>query len=103
MYIHSWARIIIIIILAIPTRKCQYLSKPKYGFVHITGVQVGSTASYSCQKGYVIKGVSYLTCQQNGYWSSKPPVCVYQSYYDDDDQYDGGDGQYDDGDQYEDY
>ncbi len=61
----------------IPIKQCKYLSNPKYGFVHVTtGVQVGSVASYICQKGYILKGLPYLTCQYNGQWTGQPPVCV---------------------------
>ncbi|XP_003391519.1 PREDICTED: sushi, nidogen and EGF-like domain-containing protein 1, partial [Amphimedon queenslandica] len=36
---------------------------------------VNSTATYSCENGYNLVGVSVRTCQSSGNWSGSPPYC----------------------------
>ena len=58
---------------------CGSLSNPRFGSVDLTGTDFGSTATYSCQKGYVLSGKSTRTCQANGQWSGVAPVCRSES------------------------
>ncbi|GFR11206.1 sushi, von Willebrand factor type A, EGF and pentraxin domain-containing protein 1 [Trichonephila clavata] len=37
--------------------------------------EYGKTVKYKCEKGYELHGASVLTCQEDGKWSSDPPVC----------------------------
>ncbi len=34
-----------------------------------------STATYTCNRGYMLVGVETRTCQSDGEWSLVPPVC----------------------------
>ena len=54
---------------------CGNLQNPRFGRVVLTGTTFGSTATYSCQKGYILVGGSTRTCQANGQWSGQAPVC----------------------------
>ena len=39
------------------------------------GSSVGAVAEFTCNDGYVMIGESRIYCQQDGNWSSQPPVC----------------------------
>ena len=54
---------------------CGSLASPKNGRVDLTGTSSGSTATYSCQSGFILVGSSTRTCQVNGLWSGQAPVC----------------------------
>ena len=54
---------------------CSSLPNPSFGRVDLTGRTIGSTATYSCQRGYTLVGVTTRTCQANRQWSGKAPVC----------------------------
>ena len=54
---------------------CSSLPNPPFGRVDLTGRTIGSTATYSCQRGYTLVGVTTRTCQANRQWSGKAPVC----------------------------
>ena len=54
---------------------CGSLASPKFGQVVISGTTFGSTATYSCQKGYILVGDSTRVCQVNGQWSGDAPTC----------------------------
>ena len=54
---------------------CGNLQNPRFGRVVLTGTTFGSTATYSCQRGYILVGGSTRTCQANGQWSGQAPVC----------------------------
>ena len=54
---------------------CGNLQNPRFGRVVLTGTTFGSTATYSCQGGYILVGGSTRTCQANGQWSGVAPVC----------------------------
>jgi len=54
---------------------CGSLANPKNGRVELTGTTFGSTATYSCQNGFILVGSSTRTCQINGLWSGRAPVC----------------------------
>ena len=54
---------------------------PDHGLVTKTGINYGSTATFSCDAGYgLIGGERVLTCggdgtSLNGTWNSDPPSC----------------------------
>jgi len=54
---------------------CGNLQNPLFGKVVLTGTTFGSSATYSCQRGYILVGGSTRTCQDNGQWSGVAPVC----------------------------
>ena len=41
----------------------------------VSGLTVGSTATYSCSEGYNLNGVVERVCQSDGGWSDTAPVC----------------------------
>ena len=41
----------------------------------VSGLTVGSTATYSCNEGYNLNGVEERVCQSDGEWSDIAPVC----------------------------
>ena len=55
--------------------ECDSLPDIKNGRVLLSGTTVGSTATYSCNKGFVLVGESTRICQSSGEWSGKEPVC----------------------------
>ena len=61
--------------LSILVVDCGSLANPKFGRVVLTGTTFGSTATYSCQKGYELVGSSTRRCEANGRWSGVAPVC----------------------------
>ena len=42
----------------------------------VTTTTVGSMATYTCNTGYRIEGVSQRECLVNGTWSQDPPTCI---------------------------
>ncbi|XP_064382161.1 sushi, von Willebrand factor type A, EGF and pentraxin domain-containing protein 1-like [Halichondria panicea] len=55
--------------------RCPKLSAPSYGSVSVSGLQVGSTATYQCNDGFLLVGASTRYCQSSGDWSGKAPTC----------------------------
>ena len=58
---------------------CPALVAPDNGQVVVTGVSVGSTATYSCLPGFVLQGVTQRSCRDSGDWDGQDPVCVGES------------------------
>ena len=54
---------------------CDRLQDIRNGKVVLSGTSVGSTASYSCNVGYVLVGGSTRVCQLNGEWTGEEPSC----------------------------
>ena len=55
---------------------CPNLSNPPNGRVSLsTGVFIGSRATYTCDSGYSLVGVSTRVCQNDGTWSGRAPIC----------------------------
>ena len=56
---------------------CGQLSAPLNGVVIIAPnkTECGSVATYSCNTGYLLKGVLNRTCQVDGQWSDVMPFC----------------------------
>ena len=46
-----------------------------HGEVTLGSSTFGSTATYSCDSGYELKGSSTRTCGSNGQWSNEAPTC----------------------------
>ena len=54
---------------------CPPLNNPANGEVSVSGLSVGSTASFSCNFGYVLRGSAVLECGARGIWSAPDPTC----------------------------
>ena len=55
---------------------CHNLSPPVGGKVNITSSSYLSTATYSCDEGYVLVGQENRTCHYIGIWSGSSPSCL---------------------------
>ena len=55
---------------------CHNLFSPVGGKVNITSFSYLSTATYSCDEGYVLVGQENRTCKHSGFWSGSPPSCL---------------------------
>ena len=56
---------------------CGGLSNPTDGSVVTSnGNFVGSIASFTCDEGFEITGLSQLVCLGNGSWSESAPTCT---------------------------
>lgn len=58
---------------------CGNLPNPNNGQVRLSGTTLGSTAFYTCNRGYVLVGNGRRTCQANGQWSGREPTCKRMS------------------------
>ncbi|KAF7988440.1 hypothetical protein HCN44_001013 [Aphidius gifuensis] len=47
------------------------------GVISIDGKRAGSTATYTCQSGFILFGDNILTCEIGGDWSGKAPQCKF--------------------------
>ena len=54
---------------------CGDLNDPVDGTVSMGGLQVGDTATYSCDSGFTLHGTSIRVCQIGGTWSGTEPTC----------------------------
>ena len=54
---------------------CGELADILNGRVDLSGNFVGATATYSCDIGYVVDGISQRTCQIDGNWDGIEPSC----------------------------
>ncbi len=59
---------------------CGDLEPPVNGEVSADNTTVGSTATYSCNEGYRLRGESTRNCQGDAVWSGEPPVCECEFY-----------------------
>uniref|UniRef100_A0A8D2JQ66 Inactive serine protease PAMR1 n=1 Tax=Sciurus vulgaris TaxID=55149 RepID=A0A8D2JQ66_SCIVU len=66
-------------------RNCSDLVGPVNGYKKITGgpgllngpyIKIGTVVSFFCNNSYVLSGNEKRTCQQNGEWSGKQPICI---------------------------
>lgn len=66
-------------------RKCppvQSTPTPPHSRVDYTGFTVGHNVSYTCEKGYLAKGVGTRTCRVDGTWEDAGPFeCIPISGY----------------------
>ncbi|MEE6459030.1 hypothetical protein FKM82_000515 [Ascaphus truei] len=61
-----------------PSCESVTCSKPKVsnnGRYTLSGMTFKSTASYTCNSGYSLQGLSTLTCEASGKWSNEAPTC----------------------------
>lgn len=59
---------------------CEILSNPVNGNVTMpVSITYGEAATYSCDSGYDINGVSSRICQADGTWSAVEPTCEPKS------------------------
>ena len=59
----------------VPPPVCEDLDDPTYGEVRLQGLQVGHTATYSCDSGFILQGQGARVCQVDGNWSGSAPTC----------------------------
>jgi CUB/sushi domain-containing protein len=57
-------------------KECPTLEDIPNGSVDMTGVTVGSTATYTCNDNYQLMGASTRMCQPDGTWSGEEPMCI---------------------------
>uniref|UniRef100_A0A2I3GHW0 Inactive serine protease PAMR1 n=1 Tax=Nomascus leucogenys TaxID=61853 RepID=A0A2I3GHW0_NOMLE len=66
-------------------RNCSDPGGPVNGYQRITGgpglingrhAKIGTVVSFFCNNSYVLSGNEKRTCQQNGEWSGKQPICI---------------------------
>ncbi|XP_065189561.1 P-selectin-like [Sycon ciliatum] len=55
---------------------CWSLSAPINGYVYMDDTTFGSKASFSCNAGYQLTGVSSVTCRTDRTWSAISPRCT---------------------------
>lgn len=58
---------------------CGPLPPPKNGQVSLTSTTLFSVATYECERGFGLVGVSSRVCQSDGKWSEKEPICERKS------------------------
>lgn len=56
--------------------RCGYVGSISNGNVTVTKSSYNGTASFECDTGYEMIGVSQRICQLNGKWSERNPECV---------------------------
>ena len=54
---------------------CGVLDNPANGRIDVSQTSFGTTATYSCNSGFVLVGKATRTCQANGKWSGVAPTC----------------------------
>ena len=55
---------------------CEDLPDPDNGQVDLSGNIPGSTATYTCNNGFMLQGVSPRNCMDDGEWSGEEPTCA---------------------------
>lgn len=55
---------------------CPVLIAPINGDVDVPSREVDSTATYSCDDGFILSGLQTRACQSNGRWFGIPPICT---------------------------
>lgn len=72
-------------LLVVEERNCSDPGGPVNGYKKITGgpglingryAKIGTVVSFYCNNSYVLSGNEKRTCQQNGEWSGKQPICL---------------------------
>ncbi len=59
---------------------CDFPKNIPNGITTHTGIVVNSTTTYSCHKGFVLKGQKFRKCTKTGSWDGKEPTCVKGLY-----------------------
>ena len=61
--------------------KCSSLDDPANGQVELSNTTVGSSANYTCTRGYILSnGNNTRTCEADGEWSGDTPICERKSW-----------------------
>lgn len=55
--------------------ECDQLKPPDFGDVKLSGLTIGSHATYTCDDGFELRGNEFRTCQTDGEWSGSSPNC----------------------------
>ena len=55
--------------------ECPPLMNPDGGNVNVLSRMQGSTATYSCNEGYLLEGDSSRICDGTAMWTGNEPVC----------------------------
>lgn len=72
-------------LLVLQEGNCTDPGGPVNGYRKITGgpglineryAKIGTVVSFFCNNSYVLSGNEKRTCQQNGEWSGKQPICI---------------------------
>lgn len=72
-------------LLVLEEKNCSDLRGPVNGYRKITGgpglldahhVKISTVVSFFCNGSYVLSGNEKRTCQQDGEWSGKQPICI---------------------------
>lgn len=76
-FIHSTFSPLFTYSLSVPNSAsgCSLLEDPVNGHVSITGTDAGSTATYTCNDGYLLIGITTRVCQTDGTWTGQQPSC----------------------------
>ena len=59
---------------------CPELLDPSNGAVTVSGLTVGSTASYTCDAGFELSENILRMCETGGVWSGSEPLCESGTY-----------------------
>ena len=60
---------------------CGIPQAPANGSVTVSGTTFNSTATYSCDSGYILHGNITRTCLETGLWSTSSPTCTGITLY----------------------
>ena len=60
---------------------CGTLNNPQNGNVNIVGAGADSLATYSCNSGFKLQGITQRICSISGSWSGIPPTCVGEDFF----------------------
>lgn len=62
--------------------KCPSLVRPNRGSISFSdSLNAGSRATYSCIRGYVLRGNSVRSCLPIGRWTGGDPICFRKRLY----------------------
>lgn len=64
-----------ILVCSTADKFCIHLGSPDNGHVSLSGNGPGSTATYGCNLGYMLVGMTTRICQDDGEWSRSEPSC----------------------------
>ena len=56
--------------------ECPTLPKIAHGIASTSDKTIGSVVVFECKSDYTMVGPKNLTCQWNGEWNRRPPLCI---------------------------
>lgn len=59
---------------------CPNLRSPVNGEVSLSGITLGSTATYTCNEGFILSGNRIRSCLTTAIWSGEDPTCIGKSH-----------------------